>query len=184
MRRRRPTQALDLIRMAWPVDAQQAFIGLGANLGDARATLKAAVAALRELPKTRCVAVSSVFRSAPVEASGPDFFNAVVELSTSLTPQDLLAALQTIELSHGRQRPFRHAPRTLDLDLLMYGSLRLNTPHLQLPHPRMHQRAFVLAPLAELAPDLQIPGLGSLEACLPNVSGQRVARLGPLEEGR
>jgi len=168
--------------MASPVETQQAFIGLGANLGDASATLKAAVAALRELPKTRCVAMSSVFQSAPVEADGPDFLNAVVELSTSLTPQELLAALQTIELSHGRQRPFRHAPRTLDLDLLMYGSLQLNTAELQLPHPRMHQRAFVLAPLAELAPDLQIPGLGSLGTYLSKVSCQRLARLGPLEE--
>ncbi len=117
-----------------------------------------------------------------MEASGPDFLNAVVELRTSLTPQELLAALQTIELSHGRQRPFRHAPRTLDLDLLLYGSLQLNTPGLQLPHPRMHQRAFVLAPLAELAPDLQIPGQDSLATCLLGVRDQHLVRLGPLEE--
>lgn len=161
-------------------ETHRAFIGLGANLGDAQATLKAAVAALCELPRSRCQAVSSVFRSAPVDASGPDFLNAVVELQTSLTPRELLAALQDIESTHGRLRSFRNAPRTLDLDLLLYGTLQLDTPELQLPHPRMHQRAFVLMPLTELAPDLKIPGLGPLGPYLASASGQRLDRLGPL----
>lgn len=170
--------------MGIPVETQRVFIGLGANLGDASGTLKAAVAALHALPKTRCVAVSSVFRSAPVEAIGPDFLNAVAELKTALPPQYLLVAMQSIELTHGRRRSFRNAPRTLDLDLLLYGSLQCNTPELQLPHPRMHQRAFVLTPLAELVPDLQIPGLGPLESYLSDVSGQRLECMGALEEPR
>lgn len=160
----------------------RAFIGLGANLGDARATLTAAVAALRDLSGTELKAVSSVFRSAPVDAVGPDFLNAVAELSTCLSPLELLRQLQSIELAHGRQRPFRHAPRTLDLDLLLYGERQCDTSELQLPHPRMHQRAFVLLPLAELAPDAQIPGLGSLQTYLSQVGDQRVERLGPLQE--
>jgi 2-amino-4-hydroxy-6-hydroxymethyldihydropteridine diphosphokinase len=163
-----------------PAAKHQAFIGLGANLGDARATLKAAVAALGDLPETELKAVSSLFRSAPVDAAGPDFLNAVVELSTSLSPHQLLHQLQSIELAHGRQRPFRHAPRTLDLDLLLYGSQQCDTDKLQLPHPRLHQRAFVLLPLSELAPDAQIPGLGALRTYLGQVGDQRVSRLGPL----
>lgn len=163
-------------------EKHQAFIGLGANLGDARATLKAAVGALRDLPGTELKAVSSVFRSAPVDAVGPDFLNAVAELSTCLSPNDLLHELQLIELAHGRQRPFRHAPRTLDLDLLLYADQQCDTSELQLPHPRLHQRAFVLLPLAELAPEAQIPGLGSLHTYLSQVSDQRVVRLGPLQE--
>lgn len=162
-------------------EKHRAFIGLGANLGDAHASLRAALASLRDLPGTELKAVSSIFRSAPVDAVGPDFLNAVVELSSSLPPDELLRQMQAIELVHGRQRPFRHAPRTLDLDLLLYGDLQCDTDELQVPHPRMHQRAFVLLPLVELAPDVKIPGLGPAQDYLSQASDQRVDRIGPLQ---
>lgn len=133
---------------------ERVFVGLGANLGDAQATLQGALDQLGRLPDTRLVATSSLYRTAPVDASGPDFLNAVAELRTGLEPHALLAQLQAIELRHGRERPYRNAPRTLDLDLLRYGDRRLSTPTLTLPHPRMDERAFVLVPLAELAPEL------------------------------
>ena len=129
-----------------------AVIGLGANLGDARATLAAAVLALTGLPNSTLRATSSIYRSAPVDSSGPDYLNAVALLDTCLEPHALLAKLQRIEQTHGRERPYRNAPRTLDLDILTYGSARIDSPALTLPHPRMAQRAFVLMPLAELAP--------------------------------
>jgi 2-amino-4-hydroxy-6-hydroxymethyldihydropteridine diphosphokinase len=156
---------------------QRAFIGLGANLGDARATLAQAEREIAGLPHTRLRAVSSVYRSAPVDAQGPDFLNAVVEVSTSLAPHELLAQLQAIERRHGRQRPFRHAPRTLDLDLLMQADLLIESPVLTLPHPRMHLRAFVLLPLAELAPNLVIPGVGAVSGLLFAVADQTVERI-------
>lgn len=157
--------------------AELAYVGLGANLGQARATLDAALQALAGLPETRMVAVSSVYRSAPVQAQGPDFFNAVAELSTTLAPLALLRALQAIEQAHGRQRPYRNAPRTLDLDLLLYGELVLNAPELTLPHPRLHERAFVLEPLVELHPDLRHPLLGALAPWRALASGQALQRL-------
>lgn len=155
----------------------RSFVGVGANLGDARGTVEAALVALHKLPQTTCVACSSLYRSAPVDAAGADFINAVVELATQLSPLALLHALQAIEDAHGRQRPFRNAPRTLDLDLLLYGALQLQTAKLVLPHPRMHLRAFVLLPLLELAPSLCIPGVAAPRACLLHLAGQRVQRL-------
>ena len=131
-----------------------AWIGLGANLGDARAALRSAVQAMAALPGTRLLRVSSLYRSAPVDAGGPDYLNAVAELDTTLAPLELLHALQRIEQAAGRERPWRNAPRTLDLDLLLYGTLRLDSAELTVPHPRMGERAFVLLPLAELAPPL------------------------------
>jgi len=154
-----------------------ACIGIGANLGDARATVIAAIAALGRLPGCRLLAASSVWRSAPVDAQGPDFFNAVVTIETSLSPEALLAELQAIEQAFGRQRPYHHAPRTLDLDLLLHGDAVRSTPQLTLPHPRLHQRAFVLRPLLEIAPDLAAPGLGPLVDWLPATAGQAVERL-------
>ena len=130
-----------------------AFVALGANLGDARATVRQAMEALAGLPLTRVTALSSLYRSAPVEAAGPDFINAVAALDTGLAPQELLAALHRLEQEAGRERPYLHAPRTLDLDLLRHGDAVLQTPTLTLPHPRMLQRAFVLQPLAEIAPE-------------------------------
>ena len=130
-----------------------AFVGLGANLGDARQAVQQALIDLARLPHSELLAASRLYRSAPVDAAGPDYVNAVAELRTSLSAPALLAALQALEHAAGRQRPYRHAPRTLDLDLLLYGSARIDSPALTVPHPRMAQRAFVLRPLAELAPE-------------------------------
>ena len=132
--------------------AERIFVGLGANLGDALGTVRAALAAIGRLPQTTLIAASSFYRSAPLDADGPDYVNAVAQLRSELAPPALLAQLQGIEQRFGRERPYRHAPRTLDLDLLCYGERASATATLTLPHPRMHLRAFVLAPLAELAP--------------------------------
>ncbi len=130
-----------------------AYIGLGANLADPLAQLQRALLALKQLPETTLLRSSRFYRSAPLQASGPEFINAVAQLQTELSPLALLHALQTIEQAAGRQRPYHHAPRTLDLDLLFHGDTVLQTPELTLPHPRWRERAFVLRPLAELAPD-------------------------------
>ncbi|MDP2251670.1 MAG: 2-amino-4-hydroxy-6-hydroxymethyldihydropteridine diphosphokinase [Hydrogenophaga sp.] len=128
-----------------------AFVALGANLGDATQALRDALKALGDTPGVRLVRASSLYRTAPVQSTGPDYVNAVAEVSTTLTAPALLDALQAIEDGAGRQRPYRNAPRTLDLDLLLYGSARIDSPCLTVPHPRMAQRAFVLVPLAEIA---------------------------------
>ena len=128
-------------------------MGLGANLGERADTLRAALTAIHALDSTRVQRVSSLYRSAPVDAGGPDYLNAVAELRTTLAPQALLEALQAIELNAGRERPYRNAPRTLDLDILLWGDERIATATLIVPHPRMMERAFVLLPLAELAPE-------------------------------
>lgn len=154
-----------------------AFIGLGANLGDTARTLASALEALAALPDTELLAVSSLYRSAPVDASGPDYLNAAARLDTALPPEELLRRLQAIELAHGRERPFVNASRTLDLDLLLYADEQVRSEHLCVPHPRLHQRAFVLLPLLEIAPDLTAPGLGVLQPHLAAVADQRVERL-------
>jgi 2-amino-4-hydroxy-6-hydroxymethyldihydropteridine diphosphokinase len=156
---------------------KRAYVGLGANLGDARATLEAAFDALAALPRGRLAGRSSIWRSAPIDSSGPDYLNAVAALDTQLDAGPLLDALLAIESQHGRERPYRNAPRTLDLDLLWFDGLVLDTPRLVLPHPRMHQRAFVLAPLLELWPDGTLPGQGRLDALLAGVADQQVERL-------
>ena len=156
-----------------------AYIGLGANLGDAQATLQAALQAMACMPGSRLLGVSSFYRSAPVDATGPDFTNAVAVLHTTLAPLALLEALQAIEQQFGRQRPYLNAPRTLDLDLLLLDDQVLCSTRLTLPHPRLHQRAFVLQPLLELAPALLAPGLGALADHLPATAGQPLQRLGP-----
>lgn len=158
----------------------RAYVGLGANLGDARAALNAAVNALAALPGTGLVGQSSLYRSVPIDAEGPDFLNAVVALDTTLAAPALLARLHEIETAQGRARPFRHAPRTLDLDLLLWGDLECDGADLTLPHPRLHRRAFVLAPLAELAPELVIPGRGSISIWLERTGAQEVQRIGGL----
>ncbi len=155
----------------------QAFIGLGANLGDARATLADAVHQIAALPGTVLEGRSSLYRSAPVDAQGPDFTNGVVQIDTALEPLVLLQALQSIEQQHGRQRPYRNAPRTLDLDLLLYGQQCIDGPLLTVPHPRLHQRAFVLLPLLELAPALQHPLLGALIAWRGGLTDQAIEKL-------
>lgn len=157
-----------------------AFIALGSNLGDPERKVRQGMAALAELPQSRLEAASSLYRSAPVGyASQPDFVNAVAQLSTALAPQALLAALLAIEKNFGRERAFREAPRTLDLDLLLYDAQTLDEPGLRVPHPRMHQRAFVLAPLLEIAPDCVIPGHGPAADWLARCGGQSVDRLAP-----
>ena len=160
-----------------PIKSHIAFIGLGANLGDLQLTLGRALAGLAALPFTRLLAVSSPYQSAPLDAGGPDYLNAVAQLQTGLDPLDLLVALQALELEQGRERSYQNAPRTLDLDLLLYDELQLASPQLTLPHPRLQQRAFVLLPLLELSPGLPAPGLGDLTAYLPEVAEQAIKKL-------
>lgn len=148
-----------------------AYVGLGANLGDAIAAVRQALQALAQLPQTTLAAHSSLYRSAPVGAGGPDFINAVAALSTRLTAPELLDRLQALEQQAGRERPYPNAPRTLDLDLLLYGDARIASPRLVLPHPRLHERAFVLLPLAEVAPARVSPAQRAA------VQGQRVERI-------
>lgn len=149
----------------------RAYVAIGANLGDARAAVLRAMSDLDGLLQTRVTARSSLYRSAPVDASGPDFINAVVELDTRLEPQALLEELHRLEAGAGRERPFRNAPRTLDLDLLCHGEVVMNTATLTLPHPRMTERAFVLLPLAEIAPVLVTA------AQIQRVADQQIERL-------
>jgi 2-amino-4-hydroxy-6-hydroxymethyldihydropteridine diphosphokinase len=152
----------------------QAFVGIGANLGDARANALDAVARLRRVPGIAVTAVSSLYRTAPIDSSGDDYINAVARIDTTLAPHALLAALFAIEQEHGRERPYRNAPRTLDLDLLLYGDEVIDTATLAVPHPRLTQRAFVLVPLLEIAPDIAVPGLGAAASFAPDVAGQRI----------
>lgn len=150
-----------------------AFVGLGANLGDAQRALQGALDRIAQLPGTRLVRSSRIYRSAPVDAGGPDFLNAVAQLETALVAPELLAQLQAIERDAGRERPYRNAPRTLDLDLLLYGDACIASAALAVPHPRMRERAFVLLPLRELAPERVN------DADLAAVAQQRIAPLPP-----
>ena len=139
-----------------------AYIGLGSNLAEPQGQLARALAELDRLPGSQCIAVSSLYATAPIGCRDPqpDYVNAVVALRTGLAPRRLLHALQAIERRHYRRRGARNAPRTLDLDLLLYGGLRCRHRRLVLPHPRLQQRAFVLRPLLEIATAARIPGLG------------------------
>lgn len=157
-----------------------AFVALGANLGDPAATVISALATLRDLPSSVLVRSSSLYRTAPVGLRHqPDFINAVAAIDTLLTPDELLAALFAIEGRFGRTRSVPNAPRTLDLDLLLHGDTVIQREELCLPHPRMHLRAFVLAPLLEIAPDIALPGLAPATALLAACDDQRIERLGP-----
>ena len=159
----------------------RAYVALGANIGEPVKHLRAAVDDMTALPDTLIVARSSLYRSAPVGLlNQPDFINAVVALDTALAPLALLRQLLAIEARHGRVRSVPNAPRTLDLDLLLHGDCRLDTPELTLPHPRMHQRAFVLLPLIEIAPDATLSGLGPARDFLSAVAGQAIERSGPM----
>ncbi|MBI5791330.1 MAG: 2-amino-4-hydroxy-6-hydroxymethyldihydropteridine diphosphokinase [Rhodocyclales bacterium] len=154
------------------------FIALGANLGDPVATVNAAIIALRQLPHTRFVAASSLYRTAPVGLKHqPDFINAVVAVDAVSPAPTLLQDLFDIEARFGRSRGVKNAPRTLDLDLLLYGDEASDDPRLTLPHPRLHERAFVLAPLAEIAPDLFIPGRGLVRELLARCADQQIEKL-------
>jgi len=156
-----------------------AFIGLGANLGDPVAQVRRAVVALGQLPEMRLVAASSLYRSAPIGVGPqPDFVNAVARIETTLGPWVLLEALLAEEARFGRERPSPGAARTLDLDVLLYEDRVIAEAGLTVPHPRMHERAFVLAPLVEIAPDIEIPGRGAARALLARVRDQTIAKIG------
>jgi 2-amino-4-hydroxy-6-hydroxymethyldihydropteridine diphosphokinase len=163
-----PEPGVDAMR-----DPVTAYIGLGANLGDARAAILQAIQAIADIDGLMLTRQSSLYATAPVDSSGPDYVNAVIEVRTRLKALQLLAQLQSIELLAGRKRPYRNAPRTLDLDILLFGNARIDKPDLTVPHPRMAQRAFVLLPLAEIA-----SGLVSSEQ-LAMVEGQALAKLHP-----
>jgi len=157
---------------------QRCFIALGANLGRPAETVRQALDVLRELPQTEYVAASSLYRTAPVGLKHqPDFINAVAEVITSLPALTLLHALFAIEERFGRQRSVKNAPRTLDLDLLLYGDVISTALELTLPHPRLQERAFVLAPLAELQPALIIPVHGAVSDLLRQCTDQKIERL-------
>ena len=159
----------------------RAYVALGANIGEPVKHLRAAVDDMTALPDTLIVARSSLYRSAPVGLlNQPDFINAVVALDTALAPLALLRQLLAIEARHGRVRSVPNAPRTLDLDLLMHGDAIMASAELTLPHPRMHERAFVLLPLLEIAPDVLLPGLGAARNFLPAVAGQAIERSEPM----
>jgi len=154
-----------------PPETIPAWLGLGANLGDAITALGQALEQLHALPGVRVQRTSSLYRSAPIDASGPDYFNAVTQISTTLAPQALLEALQALEQAAGRQRPYRNAPRTLDLDILWFGQQHIATATLTVPHPRLYERAFVLLPLSELVPER------ITTAQLQRVQNQRIERI-------
>ncbi len=155
-----------------------AYIALGANLDNPADTVRAAFGALANLADSRVAHCSSLYRTAPVGLRNqPDFINAVAQLQTSLAPESLLDALLDLEQRFGRIRAEKNGPRTLDLDLLLYNNQIIDLPRLTLPHPRLHLRAFVLHPLAEISPDLALPGRGTIAAWLPAVANQGIARL-------
>jgi 2-amino-4-hydroxy-6-hydroxymethyldihydropteridine diphosphokinase len=153
------------------------YVGLGANLGEARDHVRHALQRLAELPQSRMTGQSDLFRTAPLDADGDDYINAVARLDTSLEAEELLTALQRIEQDFGRERSYRNAPRTLDLDLLLYGQKRIASPVLDVPHPRMTERAFVLIPLLQLDPLLSIPGKGPVHSFVPGVAAQVIQKI-------
>jgi 2-amino-4-hydroxy-6-hydroxymethyldihydropteridine diphosphokinase len=160
------------------VNLVPAYVALGANLRDPQAQVSAGFEALAMLPKTRLAAVSSLYRSAPVGyLEQPDFVNAVAKIETALEPRPLLDALLEIERQHGRVRGLPNAPRTLDLDLILYDEAAHEETGLEIPHPRMHERAFVLVPLAEIAPDALVPGRGRVRDLLAALDAGSVVRL-------
>jgi 2-amino-4-hydroxy-6-hydroxymethyldihydropteridine diphosphokinase len=154
-----------------------AYVALGANLGDAQATLRAVFDELARLPQTQLVAASSLYRSPPFgfNADGPDYINAVAHITTTLSPHELLDQLQDLEQRHGRERHYQNAPRTLDLDILLYDEVVLNDQRLILPHPRMLERAFVLLPLSEVHADLT----WRAQALQPYITRQKIAKIKP-----
>jgi 2-amino-4-hydroxy-6-hydroxymethyldihydropteridine diphosphokinase len=155
-----------------------AYVGIGSNLEQPQRQVQEAFAELDRMAHTRVVKRSSLYRTAPVaHADQPDFINAVAQLETGLPAERLLAELQDIEARHDRKRSFANAPRTLDLDLLLFGEAELRSSRLTIPHPRMHERAFVLQPLLELSPEIAIPRLGPAKSCLGSCSGQKIERI-------
>jgi 2-amino-4-hydroxy-6-hydroxymethyldihydropteridine diphosphokinase len=152
-------------------------VGIGANLGDAQAIVLQALQRLADLPDSKLSGQSSLFRTAPIDAGGDDYINAVVRLETRLAPETLLQKLQEIENEFGRERPYINAPRTLDLDVLLYGAQQIDTADLTVPHPRLTQRAFALIPLLQIDPFIVIPGKGAAHQFVPGVAEQKINRV-------
>jgi 2-amino-4-hydroxy-6-hydroxymethyldihydropteridine diphosphokinase len=154
-----------------------AYIGIGSNLGDAHGNVQRAILRLVKLPDTRLSGQSSLFRTAPIDAGGDDYINAVACVETRLPAQQLLEQLQAIEQEFGRERPFPNAPRTLDLDILLYGQQKISTQSLVVPHPRLTERAFALIPLLQIDPLIAIPGKGPAHSFVPDVAGQAIQKV-------
>jgi len=153
------------------------YVGIGSNLGNARDNVERAMRRLADIRDTQFVGQSDLFLTAPLEANGEDYVNAVVRIDTRLAASQLLQALQAIEQDFGRERPYPNAPRTLDLDLLLYGSQTVSTDTLTVPHPRLTQRAFVLIPLLQLDPLIVIPAHGPAHEFVPAVAGQPIRKI-------
>ena len=154
-----------------------AYIGIGSNLGNALQNVRSAINLLQKMPGTVLEATSSLYRTAPVDSSGDDYINAVIRLKTDLSPATLLEEMWHIENLFGRLRPFKNAPRTLDLDILLYDMEDIRTEHLIVPHPRMTERAFVLVPLHEIAPELYIPGAEPFSVLMSRLDHQEIRRI-------
>ena len=163
--------------MKQPAKTVTAYIGIGSNLGDPAANVNRALSRLTALPQTTLERHSSLFRTAPIEAQGDDFVNAVAMLQTSLSATELLRELQAIEREFGRERSHLNAPRTLDLDILLFGTDKISTADLTIPHPRLVQRAFALIPLLQIDPFIAIPGFGPAHVFVPDVSGQTISKI-------
>jgi 2-amino-4-hydroxy-6-hydroxymethyldihydropteridine diphosphokinase len=159
------------------VPSVHAYIGVGANLGDACDTVQRAIKELSNLPQTSVRQQSSLFRTAPIDAGGDDYVNAVACINTQLDPQELLVRLQSIENDFGRERPYVNAPRTLDLDILLYGNQKIDTETLTVPHPRLTQRAFALIPLLQIDPFIAIPGKGAAHTFVSSVADQVITKI-------
>jgi len=161
-----------------------AFVALGGNIGDSPAQIRSALRALAGLPDTRLVRQSSLYRNPPVGyLDQPEFVNSVAQIETRIAPRALLGHLLEIERAHGRVRDHPNAPRTLDLDILLYGGQVVHEPGLTIPHPRMPERAFVLVPLAEIAPDFEVPGRGRVADLLRNVETSGMIKLSAIADG-
>ncbi|MEA3120970.1 MAG: 2-amino-4-hydroxy-6-hydroxymethyldihydropteridine diphosphokinase [Paraburkholderia sp.] len=154
-----------------------AYIGLGANLGDARQSVKDAVVCLAQQHCVTVLAKSSLYRTEPIDAQGDDYYNLVVKIDTTLSARALLALCHRIEHHFGRERPFSNAPRTLDLDILLFGDERIDEPDLVVPHPRAAERAFVLVPLVEIDAGVTIPGIGRADSLIERVAHQRIEKV-------
>jgi 2-amino-4-hydroxy-6-hydroxymethyldihydropteridine diphosphokinase len=155
----------------------RAFIGFGGNIGDTRQLITDAIVCLAQRSQLEILAKSCFYQSAPVEALGGDYINAVIEIETQLSPYGLLHVCQAIEQEFGRERPYANAPRTLDLDILFYEGVTQSETELMLPHPKIVERSFVLLPLLEIAPNFFLPDFGELKAYLPKVAHQRIEKL-------
>jgi 2-amino-4-hydroxy-6-hydroxymethyldihydropteridine diphosphokinase len=153
------------------------FLGLGGNVGDAKQTLKDAIICLAQNPHIEVTSRSCYYKSEPINASGDDFVNSVISITTSLDPLTLLKVCQSVEDTFGRERPFPNAPRTIDIDILTYDQLDHNQPELTIPHPRMVERLFVLLPLLEIEPEIALQGVGPLKDLVKSLTSQRIEKI-------